>query len=130
MDGAAFDAALAFLVEAACCGALAFAAGALATDFFVVVFFTTVFFAGTAFLDAAVRTWFFAGADRFAAFAGVPVCFGAAAFEAAVRVAAFFPVAVGALRALVDLPVAFAIGRSLRSLALPRTGKAGDVTRS
>ncbi len=54
----------------------------------------------------------------------------AAAFLAAPALAgAFFAVAAGAFRALVDLPVAFAIGRSLRSLRCPGRGKAGNVTR-
>ena len=102
----------------------AFFAVAFATGFLAVAFFTLDFFAGAAFLVAAVRPDGFAELVRFAAFAGVPDFFAGTACFDPTRAGAFLAAVAGTFRALVDLPVAFAIGRSLRSCA-PPDGESG-----
>jgi hypothetical protein len=114
-----------------------FAAGFGVLVVFVVAFFVVGFgldgaadfFAGTTFFDAAVRAVDFAGfaVAAFVAFAGAPGRFAAACLGAAPRTGDFLVAAAGAFRAPVDLPVAFAIGRSLRSLRCPGRAKRGSL---
>ena len=93
--------------------------------------FLTAFLAGTCFV-ALVGV--FVALVVFAAFVGVffavflalvatafldPTRAGAAFFAVVVRVGTFLVTLAGTFRALVDLPVALAIGRSLRSLRRP-----------
>jgi hypothetical protein len=151
---AGFVAEVAFRAVAApfLAGVAAFFAGALAAGFLAAAFagafaafFTVGFFAAAVFTGVGfffvVDAFCFAGVDfrpgltvavRFAAFVAVAGFFAGACFDAAVRAAdragARLAEAAGPFRALVDLPVAFAIGRSLRSSHRPRTGKAGDDT--
>ncbi len=108
--------------------------------FFAADFFAAAVFTGVAFFFV-VGTFCFAGLDfragltiavRFAAFVALAGFFAGARFDAALRAAgragARLAEAAGPFRALADLPVAFAIGRSLRLSRPPRTGKAGDDT--